>query len=146
MQMLTIGHNPRSLIEGMGAKSKDVSKSLHAVAKDLHLKDCVHHRYSIIKRWTYVNEFFVIERCRRCNDYKRTSMTINKESMAAAPELTTIRYKRNEPVPVPLIKATPCEHLSHRDNSVGRVCNECGMLLLENHSLNAENPTPDNAA
>lgn len=80
----------------MGEKSKDSHGSLIAVAKDLHLKDCPRHRYSIIKRWTHDTQFVVIERCRWCNDYKRTSLDINAESTKTAPELTTIRYKRNE--------------------------------------------------
>lgn len=86
----------RFMKEGMGAKFKDVSGSSIAVAKDLHLNNCPRHRYSIVKRWTHETQFIVIERCRWCNDYKRTSLDINADSTKTAPELTTIRYIRNE--------------------------------------------------
>lgn len=38
---------------------------------------CV-HRYSLVKRWQEGNEWVAIQRCRRCDDWKRVTISLSK--------------------------------------------------------------------
>jgi len=49
---------------------------------------CV-HRWSIVKRWEHLNDFYMIRRCRWCDKWERKKINIGLEASRIEPKIQT---------------------------------------------------------
>lgn len=49
------------------------------------------HRYSLVKRWISDNTLFIIQRCRKCDEWKRRSIRI-ESAESLNPEIESVKF------------------------------------------------------